>query len=105
VQTAAVNQNSTLVRKDIAVLQSQADNDVVVINSKAASDSKIIVQQAYAKGITLSLNATATAYRILKDKLGYSSPELLYHLFLENVRGLTDPSKLVVDMDTAIMNF
>jgi len=105
VQTAAVNQNSTLVRKQTAVIQSQAANDVTVINAQAASASKIIVQEAYAQGIGISLNATAQAYKILKERLGYSSPELLYHLFLENVRSLASPSKLVVDVDSALLSF
>lgn len=104
VQTASINQNSTLVRATTAVIQSQAANEVVVINAQAASLSKVIVQEANARGISIALNATAKAYALLKERLGYSSPELLYHLFLENVRSLTAPSKLVVDIDSALLS-
>jgi len=105
VQTASINQNSTLVRASTSVITSQATQQVVVINAQAASQSKIIVQEANARGISISLNATAQAYRLLKERLGYSSPELLYHLFLENVRALSAPSKLVIDIDNALLSF
>jgi len=105
VQTASITQNSTLVRASTTVIQSQATQDVVVINAQAASRSKIIIQEANARGISISLNATAQAYKLLKERLGYSSAELLYHLFLENVRSLAAPSKLVVDIDQALLSF
>jgi hypothetical protein len=66
VQTAAVNQNSTLVRAQTSVIQSAATATVAIINAQAAAQSKIIVQEAYAAGIGISLNATATVCDSLK---------------------------------------
>jgi len=102
VQTVTQVQQSTLVRTATSVISNEAQQLVVVINSRAARDAQLITQQAQALAIEIKQNATAEAYAILKDQLNFTSTELLKYVWIDNLRNLAPTDKLFVDVDTAV---
>jgi len=105
VETTKVNQQSTLVRAGTDVIVAGAQQEVNLINSRAASDAKKVVEEANALGIQIYQNATASAFEYLRDRLNYTNTELLTHFALETIGQLRAPSELVVDIESGLFQF
>jgi len=100
--STAVQRNSSLVRAATTLKVQTATQQIVVVNAVAAKTAQETLNRAYAKGISIHLNATAKAYSNLKKALGYNSTNLLTHVFIETVRGLSAPSQLIVGVNSGL---
>jgi len=103
--TTSVQRNSSLIRAETVLKVQTANQTVVVVNAAAAKTAQETLNRAYAKGISIHLNATAKAYSNLKKALGYNSTNLLTHVFIEAIRGLNPQSQLVVGVNTGLFQF
>jgi len=102
--TTAVQRNSSLIRAQTVLKVQTANQTVVVINAAAAKTAQETLNRAYAKGISIHLNATTKAYSALKKALSYNSSNLLTHVFIEAIRGLPSTSQLIVGVNTGLFN-
>jgi len=104
VELALVTRNSSVINSQTAFIVSQAANDVVVVNSRAQSEAKILVETAKAQAIEIAINATTQSYRKLMTELKFTPDELLQFLFYENVRLLEYPSSLALGVPGALFS-
>jgi len=102
VELALVTRNSSVINSQTAFIVSQANNDVVVVNSRASSEAKILTETANAQAINIAINATTESYRKLMTELNFTPDDLLQYLFYENIRLLEYPSVLSLDVPSAL---
>lgn len=98
-------QVSTLVRAgtglSVSTFTEQAKLEVALAQKEAA----IIGNKAQANSISISINATTQAYKMLKEELELDNEQLIQYLYLEQVRNLRGNDKLAVNIDSALFNF
>lgn len=86
------------VLKEIDILESQTNATIVEINAKAAAEAKIIINNATATGFHLTQDAKTSSYKSLRDKLGFSTAELVDYVRIKSVRTHNSDS-LVLGME------
>jgi len=105
VKTALALQDGVSIRAVTQVIQSNYSNQALVAVAKAKTEAAYVTNKAYADSIVVGINASATAYRVLKEKLNFTNANLIRYLYLEAIQTLDTTSKLAVGTPSALFTF
>jgi len=97
-------QTAELIRQNISVIISQAEQQIKVTNATGAAEAYRINQYAQAQAISNTINNETDVYKTVQDSVGLESNDLTQYLFLN---GLMDKknAKLLVGLQNSILNF
>ena len=96
-------QQAELIRQNISVIISQADQQIRVINSTANANAYKIKKFAQAKAINNTINAESDIYKRVMDEIGLKGPELTDYLYLNSLSDQKN-AKLLVGLQNTILN-
>jgi len=105
VKTAVALQNGVSIRAVTEVIKSNYSNQALISVAKAKTEAAYITNGAYAESIGVGINASANAYRLLKETLNFTNTDLIRYLYLEAMQSLDGSSKLTVGTPTALFTF
>jgi len=105
VKTALANQIGVNTRAETAVIQSNYSNTAVIAVAVARTAAAYVTNKAYADSIVVGINASATAYRQLKEKLNFTNANLIRYLYLQTIQDLDSSSQLAVGTPSALFSF
>lgn len=80
VTTKRYNLTVTQVLKGVDILESAKDATVMRISAEAAAEARVIVNTARNSALRLEQTAKASAYKRLKERLGWTSSQFLEYL-------------------------
>ena len=84
----------TRVLKEVDVLQSQTNAEIVEIDAQAARESAVVVNEAEAAALQLEQGTKAVWYAALKEALHWSNADLLRYVKLKSI--IAQPSDRMV---------
>ena len=84
----------TRVLKEVDVLQSQTNAEIVEIDAQAARESAVVVNEAEAAALQLEQGTKAVWYAALKEALHWSNTDLLRYVKLKSI--IAQPSDRMV---------
>jgi hypothetical protein len=97
-------QTAELIRQNISVIVSQAQQQIKVINSSGTSEAFRIKQYALAKTINNTITAETDVYHNLQQEVGVKGSDMSQYLFLNALMDQKD-AKLLVGLQNSIVNF
>jgi hypothetical protein len=97
-------QTAELIRQNISVIISQAEQIIRVTNSTANAEAYRIKQFAHAQAINNTITAESQIYKKLIEDVGLKGDDLSEYLYL-NAIGDNKKAKLLVGLQNAILNF
>lgn len=97
-------QTAELVRQDIGVLVSQAQQVIKVTNATASAEAFRIKQYAEALALKNTIEAETNAYLDAKNKIGLSGNDFTNYVYYTNLMN-KDNSKLLIGLQNSIVNF
>lgn len=80
VTTKRYNLTVTQVLKGVDILESAKDATVMRISAEAAAEARVVVNTARNSALRLEQTAKASAYKRLKERLGWTSSQFLEYL-------------------------
>lgn len=96
-------QMAELIRQNISVIISEADQKIRITNATGFSDAYRIKQYAKAKTLENTINTESEVYKYLEEGVGLKSNELSEYLFLNSLNDQKN-AKLLVGLQNAIIN-
>lgn len=105
VREAAAIQTGTLVRERTDLEVSRYTEEAKIEQAKAAKGASIITNQANADAISIAINATSNAYKMLKDSLEFTNDQLIRYLYLEQIRSASGSDRIAVNVDAGLFSF
>lgn len=96
-------QKAELIRQNISVIISQADQQIRVINSTADANAYKIKQFAKAKAINNTINAESGVYKKVMDDIGLKGSDLTEYLYLSSLNEQKN-AKILVGLQNALIN-
>jgi len=105
VKTAVALQNGVSIRAATDVIKSNYSNQALIAVAKQKTKASYVTNKAYADSIGIGINASATAYRRLKESLNFTNANLIRYLYLESLQTLDHSSRLAVGTPSALFTF
>jgi hypothetical protein len=96
-------QTAELIRQNISVIISEADQQIRVVNSTGSAEAYRIKQYAVAHAINNTITAESDVYKSLEDEVGINAADLPEYLFLGAVND-QKKAKLLVGLQNSIIN-
>lgn len=100
-RTARNDQLRNEITAQTTVIAGEQDRLIAIFQANKTREANIITQQADATAKAVELNGQSSAFAVLKNGLGFSQPELLKYLWLQQLRTLDASTKLVVGFEDA----
>jgi hypothetical protein len=97
-------QEAELIRQNISVYASEANQKIKVINATAVGESYRLKQFAQAKALNNTLATQAESYKLMEKEIGLDNKELLDYIYLNSLRSQPD-SRILVGLSNAIIGF
>jgi regulator of protease activity HflC (stomatin/prohibitin superfamily) len=97
-------QTAELIRQNISVIISHAEQQIKVINATGQAESYRIKQYATAQATNNTISTEADVYGRLQAEVGVTGPDLSQYLFLNALMDQKN-AKLLVGMQNSIINF
>jgi hypothetical protein len=97
-------QTAELIRQNISVIISQADQQIRVTNSTANAEAYRIKQYATAQAINNTISAESEIYKKLIEDVGLKGDDLSEYLYLSSINDNKN-AKLLIGVQNAIINF
>ena len=97
-------QAAELIRQNISVIVSHADQQIKVISATASAEAYKAKQYATAHAINMTIDNEAKVYKKLIDEVGLKGNDLSEYLFLNSLNEQKN-AKVLVGLQNAILNF
>lgn len=97
-------QMAELIRQNISVIVSEAEQQIKITNSSASAEAFRIRQYAQASAINNTINAESEIYKLLQDQTGLKGDDLSQYLYLNSLMDQKN-AKLLVGLQNSIINF
>lgn len=102
--TATNSQQQNLIRAQETVITAAEDQQRRFFQSNKTREATILTQTAAAQGKALELDAQSSVFTELKERLGFSSSQLLRYVWLKTLRDLPHGAAVTVGFDAATIN-
>ncbi|MCQ2815687.1 MAG: hypothetical protein MJ252_00325 [archaeon] len=97
-------QTAELIRQNISVIRSQAEQEIKVINSTGIAEGYKIKQLAKAQAVNNTINAENAVYQAVQTQLQLYGKDFSEYVFLNSVSDKKD-AKLLIGLNNSIINF
>ena len=97
-------QTAELIRQQISVIRSEAEQKIRVTNATGYADAYKIKQFATAKANNNTINTESEIYKLSKDKMSLDGNQLNQYIFLNALHDQRN-AKLLVGLQNSIINF
>jgi len=78
--------------------------DERIVNATAKYEAKLITNNANAQAIKVTLKKKASAYRQLKDRMGFNNAEFLNFLYTDVLRTAKGTDRIISNMNGAFFS-
>ena len=97
-------QTAELIRQNISVIRSEAEQKIRVTNATGYANAYKIKQFATATANNNTINAESDVYKLSKDKMSFDGNQLNQYVYLNALQDQKN-AKLLVGLQNSIINF